>query len=375
MLRLNQIQKPSAVLLWGDENGHYTPIRMTKFRIALVFFALVFTSLTSLTLTSYLYFRDDILAALSLRHSQTTNAYEDRLAKMRAQTDRITSKQLIDQDHFERKMAVIVEKQTTLEAQQKIVTDITTRLGFSQETPFKKASLEGGKGSVIDSLNDVKARLEKNQMQEFNNITKIEQSIKGKSDTYIRLFSELNIPVPRINNATGGPFIPASLKADEHFTKRLVNLEQQIMQHMTLKYEVQKLPLLRPLPSSHDITSSFGTRIDPFTGGYARHSGLDFRGNTGDPVRATATGEVITARIEGGYGNMIEIEHGHDFSTRYAHLSGFNVREGDRVIAGQIIGYIGSTGRSTGAHLHYEIRRSESALDPLPFVRLNHSIQ
>ena len=102
---------------------------------------------------------------------------------------------------------------------------------------------------------------------------------------------------------------------------------------------------------------------------------LDFKGNTVDPVRATASGEVVKAGIEGGYGNMVEIEHSHDFTTRYAHLSGFNVKLGDNVVAGQIIGYIGSTGRSTGAHLHYEVRRNEDALDPLPFISMGKRLE
>ncbi|QCK88804.1 M23 family metallopeptidase [Phreatobacter aquaticus] len=99
------------------------------------------------------------------------------------------------------------------------------------------------------------------------------------------------------------------------------------------------------------------------------HSGIDFRGATGEPARVTASGRVTHASSMGGYGLMVEVDHGNGMSTRYAHLSRIDVSVGDMVRLGQRIGRIGSTGRSTGPHLHYETRINGEAVDPMRFVR------
>jgi murein DD-endopeptidase MepM/ murein hydrolase activator NlpD len=115
--------------------------------------------------------------------------------------------------------------------------------------------------------------------------------------------------------------------------------------------------------------SGFGVRTDPFTGSLAMHTGLDLHGETGDPVRATADGTVTAAGWGGGYGRVVDIDHGNGLTTRYGHLSAIDVRAGQSVKAGQIIGKVGSTGRSTGPHLHYETRLRKEAVDPQKFLR------
>ena len=129
------------------------------------------------------------------------------------------------------------------------------------------------------------------------------------------------------------------------------------------------MPVRRPVLGEPDISSGFGMRIDPFIRAPAMHTGMDFRGDTGDPVRATADGNVTVAGWQGGYGKMVEIDHGNGLTTRYAHLSDIGVKVGQRVRAGHIIGKVGSTGRSTGPHLHYETRVDGEAVDPRKFLR------
>ena len=129
------------------------------------------------------------------------------------------------------------------------------------------------------------------------------------------------------------------------------------------------MPVRKPVLGEMDISSGFGMRIDPFIRAPAMHTGLDFRGDTGDPVRATANGKVTVADWNGGYGRMVEIDHGNGSITRYGHLSAISVTIGQSVRAGQVIGKIGSTGRSTGPHLHYETRVGGDAVDPLKFLR------
>lgn len=118
------------------------------------------------------------------------------------------------------------------------------------------------------------------------------------------------------------------------------------------------------------LTSGYGTRSDPFNGKARRHGGIDLDGETGDPIYATADGVVLRSGWNsGGYGNLVEIDHGRGIITRYGHLSATQVKEGDRVRRGQQIGKMGSTGRSSGSHLHYEVRIDGRAVNPIPFMR------
>lgn len=99
------------------------------------------------------------------------------------------------------------------------------------------------------------------------------------------------------------------------------------------------------------------------------HTGLDFRASTGEPVRATATGKVVKAGWHGGYGRLVEVDHGNGLTTRYGHLSAISVKIGEQIRIGQTLGEVGSTGRSTGPHLHYETRIDGEAVDPQRFLR------
>jgi murein DD-endopeptidase MepM/ murein hydrolase activator NlpD len=127
-----------------------------------------------------------------------------------------------------------------------------------------------------------------------------------------------------------------------------------------------RLPTLWPVEGP--ITGSFGDRMDPFTEEGAFHAGVDISSTYGVPVKATADGVVTFADRYAGYGMMLDIEHGRGVVTRYAHLSGFAVSEGQAVTSGEIIGYVGRSGRSTGAHLHYEVRVNGGPVNPMKYM-------
>lgn len=116
------------------------------------------------------------------------------------------------------------------------------------------------------------------------------------------------------------------------------------------------------------LTSNYGMRTHPVIGGRRKHNGIDLAAPTGTPIYATADGVVSMAKYYGSYGNYVQIEHGADLQTRFAHMSKFVVSDGERVTKGQLIGYVGSTGRSTGPHLHYEVRMAGRAVNPLPYM-------
>ncbi|GAA4028496.1 hypothetical protein GCM10022281_04290 [Sphingomonas rosea] len=166
--------------------------------------------------------------------------------------------------------------------------------------------------------------------------------------------------------AVGGPFEPVA-KSDPTF-KALFNSWKKLD---SLQDGVIAVPSDKPVKTA-DFTSSFGVRNDPFGRGAAMHAGIDLAGPLGTPIYATADGTVVAAGYNnGGYGNLIKIDHGRGIETRYGHLSAIGVRPGDRITRGQLIGRMGSTGRSTGSHLHYEVRIDGRAVNPIPFMRSN----
>lgn len=154
-------------------------------------------------------------------------------------------------------------------------------------------------------------------------------------------------------------------KAVDARDESLSSIEARILQQSVLK---DMLPNSSPITAGYN-SSSYGWRIDPFNGNKAFHEGLDFTANTGTPIRAAADGIVSSTEQGGAYGKLVKIEHGAGLETRYAHTSRILVKVGERVTKGQIVAEVGSTGRSTGPHLHYEIRLNGAALDPRKYLK------
>ena len=180
----------------------------------------------------------------------------------------------------------------------------------------------------------------------------------------------------RVQGAMGGPYEPmddnndgaagsdSAESADAQFRalfltwKKLDALEQTVI----------SIPSMQPVDKLV-FTSSFGVRSDPFRGTAAMHAGVDIPGTIGTPIYATADGVISHAGRQGGYGNLVQINHGRGIETRYGHLSKILVADNTRVRRGQMIGLMGSTGRSTGSHLHYEVRVDGKAVNPIPFLQ------
>lgn len=174
-------------------------------------------------------------------------------------------------------------------------------------------------------------------------------------------------------DARGGPFIPAksSVLKDKE-TELYFNLKRM----MTLNDIVSAMPLANPMASAnYRKTSSFGTRIDPFRGKLAYHSGVDLAGPVGTRVKATSDGKIAFTGYKGAYGNMVEVKHDFGFATRYGHLSKILVKPGQTVKKGDIIAVQGSTGRSTGNHLHYEVRYHDRAINPSNFLKAGADVR
>lgn len=184
----------------------------------------------------------------------------------------------------------------------------------------------------------------------------------------------VGIRAPSGNAAQGGPFIADDRRAvpvpRDAATRRLAaTIDRMEM------LEALVIALPSNLPADRmELSSGFGYRRDPFNGRGAMHAGLDFKGAHGSAIRAAAAGRVAFVGRKAGYGNVVEIDHGHGIMTRYAHLSGFDARVGQAVTPGQHIARMGSTGRSTGTHLHFEVRVGGTAVNPRRFLEANPDV-
>mgnify|MGYP002621695068 FL=1 len=187
----------------------------------------------------------------------------------------------------------------------------------------------------------------------------------------------------RNDGGTGGPFIALSdsslmgegLDLSDPFNARVARIASRLVELEELERALSATPVAMPVAGPYRETSGYGSRIDPFTRRPAFHSGQDFAGARGTPIIAGAAGRVVYAGWRSGYGRTVEIDHGYGFRTRYAHLHTIDVRRGDSVEAGQRLGGMGTTGRSTATHLHYEVWFRGNHLDPERFLRAGHYVQ
>jgi murein DD-endopeptidase MepM/ murein hydrolase activator NlpD len=178
-------------------------------------------------------------------------------------------------------------------------------------------------------------------------------------------------PAPKngIVSGTGGPYVPALPPFNASaFDRQLYSVKVARVEIDQLTRSLVSIPVRRPVAGEGEIVSGFGPRIDPFLSRPAMHTGLDFRAEVGDPVLVTANGTVTSAGWSGGYGKMVEVDHGNGLATRYGHMSEIDVKVGQQVKLGQSLGKVGTTGRSTGPHLHYETRIDGEAMDPQRFL-------
>ena len=170
-------------------------------------------------------------------------------------------------------------------------------------------------------------------------------------------------------SAMGGPLIALLPGAKGSFDSRFRRLGLSLARMDALQRGLEGIPQVIPAAAQY-ISSGFGYRSDPFEGNAAFHAGLDFKAPMGAPIYSAARGKIAFVGQRAGYGNCIEIDHGNGLRTRYAHMSAFRARVGDLVRPGQQIGAVGSTGRSTGPHLHFEVRLHGQPVNPRPFLEV-----
>lgn len=216
-------------------------------------------------------------------------------------------------------------------------------------------------------------RLEARQRQFATLLTAAVEHRADKAAAAIRSFGLNPDTLARsAARAQGGPFVP--WKGDQGaLTNELEHLADAMSRMEFLERSLLTIPSGQPTGSPM-LTSSYGYRRDPFNGHAAFHAGLDFPGRYGQSIMAAADGKISYVGQRQGYGNVVEVEHGNGIMTRYAHLSGFSARVGQKVARGDAIARMGSTGRSTGTHLHFEVRLNGQAVNPRPFLEARKDV-
>jgi murein DD-endopeptidase MepM/ murein hydrolase activator NlpD len=402
---------PVLILASGDKVRHLT---IKPWMTALGVAVAATLTMGYFGATTYLVLRDDLLGASIARQARIQHEYEDRISALRAQVDRVTSRQLLDQQVVEKKVEKLMERQSALTDRHGKINELLERAESvgavqpeipvpqpkptdgdkraSADSPFDALLGADTKTAGIDPIttralgfaptaaesaanradrifSNVSLSLKSIEQQQIAKIDNLRLGAAEKADAIAMILRRTGIQ-PKAGDDSediGGPYIPASNPTADKFDLKLTQLDLALQRLEEIRSQAMRYPFGNPIPGAME-TSGFGYRKDPFLGTLALHPGIDFRGNIGDPARASGAGTVISAGQAAGYGNMVEIDHGNGITTRYGHLSEILVRVGQHVDTGDTIGRVGNTGRSTGPHLHYEVRRDGVAIDPSGFL-------
>lgn len=373
--------------------------------------ALAAIAIGYLLATSYLVLRDDLIGAAVARQARIQQAYEDRISALRAQVDRITSRQLLDQQLMENKVSELLARQSVLSQRHGRIGPILERAAgetgllpadapvpadkpevradaatqpilayAASANPLAGLSLRtraAGDESAADRADKLFVAINQSlrtiEGEQLTKITTLAANASETADAIAQALEDagLEIDVEYGKQGIGGPLVAPD--AATEFDTRVRELDEALDHLDAMKQEARRYPIANPAPGV-SVSSGFGIRRDPLLGTPAMHAGIDFRGAVGSPARATAKGTVVKAGWNGGYGRMVEIDHGDGFTTRYAHLSKVLVNIGDKVDVGDVVGKVGSSGRSTGPHLHYEVRKNGGAVDPVRFLKAGRKV-
>ncbi|MDX8521381.1 M23 family metallopeptidase [Mesorhizobium dulcispinae] len=405
----------TVIIARGNEIRHFT---IRPWLAAFIGSALAAIAIGYLLATSYLVLRDDLIGATTARQARMQQGYEDRISALRAQVDRITSRQLLDQQLMETKVSELLARQTQLSQRHGRLGPILERAenevgdvpaagdtatkpdehadatgSLSQAPTYSVASLSAGdtrpfslwstRSDPLDSETaadradklfvSINASLKAIENQQLTRVATLADNAYRNADAISQALEAAGLPVDAEldKNDVGGPLV--LLDSSMIFDSKVKELDEALDALDQVKKEARKLPLTNPAPG-RAVTSPFGVRTDPILGTAALHTGMDFRAPIGMPAKVTAAGIVTKAGWNGGYGRMVEVDHGNGFATRYGHLSEIDVTVGQKLAAGDVIGKTGSSGRSTGPHLHYEVRHNGEAVDPLRFLAVGKKV-
>ena len=322
----------------------------------------------------------DIVKLMAPASDRTIAVYETRIADLRTEIDRLNSRQYAREGDINLQVRDLVQQQEDLSEQQNVVKALTRMaedLGLvAAEKPVPQPAAAPGATTAPTtvSLTDIGTSLTLMKRENASAMASLADLARTASDKVDKTLGAIGIPTDA-PTATGGPFVPVSAAEASSLTDAANAVALQLRRFAVARDAAADAPVHRPLVGSLRMTSPFGIRTDPFVGTKAFHSGLDFAASTGTRVLAAGAGRVDFAGKRSGYGNLVEIDHGDGIVTRYGHLSKILVDVGDQVSTGDLIARSGSTGRSTGPHLHFEVRRDGKPVDPDAFLKAGRRLQ
>lgn len=281
------------------------------------------------------------------RYREQAQAVEEKIKKITdnegwLQTDKVSDKMTV-QD-------ALLERDRALAERNALLTKIR-----ELETSVQKLEV-----SEIEILNKVEKLSEDEAKKIKDAISNINKSIKKQNKYFNPLAGGKK-------DSSGGTFEPAPKVDNDELSQKMQNVFQKIDDLTYYREVVKTLPIGKPI-WNYRVSSPFGRRSDPLNKKSATHKGVDLASNRGNIIKVMADGKVIRSEWVNGYGNFLEIDHANGFKTKYAHLNKSYVKKGDTVKQGQNIAEVGSTGRSTGPHLHYEVLYNGTNVDPMAFI-------
>lgn len=349
-----------------------------------VFYALFTLLLATNALTGLaLYFAPEINTLFREDNSALVTAYEQRIVQLRLEVDRLHSRQYAQMGDMNLQMHELVQQQEMLFEQHEYVralAEMAREMGIASGGGANAAidtSITTGSIAPYDASNPAHLATGLIAMQEETRM-----ALAALSDAATLSTQEIVTGLHAIGiqpslgerEGIGGPFLPAHAGDELSIVEEANAVATALAQFQSARKALLSAPVQTPVSGTAHISSGYGNRTDPFLKRTAFHAGIDFRAPTGTPVLAAAGGRVIHAGTNGGYGKMVDIDHGNGLVTRYAHLSAISVSLGDTIVGGQRLGNAGSTGRSTGPHLQFEVRRGGSALDPTRFLAAGRTL-
>ncbi|QQR40796.1 M23 family metallopeptidase [Devosia rhizoryzae] len=316
----------------------------------------------------------DIARLMGGQNELVVAAYEDRLAQMRVEIDRLHSRSYAQAGDINLQLQELSQQQDVLLEQHQLVkalVDKADQLGIASieltGAPPAVAPTVSGNPDVAATAASVNQMMTETQQAMVGIASTANERTDGIVSEMDRLGIALELPEAGLNGV-GGPLLEASDGEGSPMIDDANSVMDALMRYKAARDGVNSAPVHMPISGNFRQSSTFGNRSDPFTGRKAFHSGLDFAAASGTTVFSAADGVVSFVGDRSGYGKVVEVRHANGLVSRYAHLSAQLAREGQKVTTGTPIAKVGSTGRSTGPHLHFEVRRGENALDPKPFL-------
>ncbi|WDR03434.1 M23 family metallopeptidase [Devosia algicola] len=331
----------------------------------------------------------DIAAIANGQNDQIINAYEERIDQLRIEVDRLNSRSYAQAGDLNLQLQEVSQQQEVLLEQQQLVKVLVGKaeaLGIDAIPPpeSQKAAIDSaddaspvvtGNAQIDETARSVSAMMHETRYA----MSAISQSATEKTTGIVRELDKLGITVTMPDDdelGVGGPLLPAVPGAQSSTLVDDANSTMAaLVRYKTARNAIADAPVHMPLNGGYRRSSTFGNRTDPFTGKTAFHSGLDFAAATGTIVYSAGAGIVTYVGQKSGYGNCVEVTHPSGLVTRYGHLSAFLSKKGQKVGADTPIAKVGSTGRSTGPHLHFEVRRNGHAINPLNYLSTGKRLQ